>query len=195
MLIEQKLSSLESHMNWVIGGVTATIGVLMAIFAVIQFVYQRKIESSRLEKIKEDLDAKMVRDLEQKETFLKEFLTEKVSQTESKLEKKIGLMSADISRQYALACEGKGMSAVAFTWWLGAAAEYSENDSVELCNVSIKSAKECLDKVDSGDELLGSCPSIIRDLGILGKKRKVEGDLLETLFKEKLRGVNSPSNK
>ena len=195
LLLQQKVNLLETHMNWIIGGVTITIAVLLAIFAVIQFVYQRKIEKEEIKKIEEVLTQKIEEKLLEKEFNLQTMIERVTSKTEKDLKYKIGLMNADIARRFALDCAEDHLPATAFDWWLTAAAEYSENGLDEMRVVSVRASKEELEKIKTKfhiDSLLESIDQTTENLKKLRKNHSVEADLLEGLFKKKIE--STPSN-
>ncbi len=188
LFLQQKVDLLETHMNWVISSVTITIGVLMAIFAVIQFVYQRKIEMEEIRKIGENLNNKINEKLLEKELELQTLIKERIGTTEDNLMHRISLINGDIARRFAIDCAEDKLPANAFEWWAAAAAEYSESDS-DLRSISIRNARDELQNVKTKfqlDYLLEHTASITEDLGRLRQKHPVEADLLEGLFKKKI---------
>lgn len=176
-------------MNWVIGGITITIGVLMAVFAVVQFVYQRKIQKEEIGKLEGDLSKKIDSQLSEKELALITVIEERIGITEKDLTHKINLMNADIDRRFALDCAEDGMPHVAFDWWVSAAARYAETNSTQMRSTAVKEAKDEIGKVKEKyqiDGLLEYTSNITENLAILRKKHPIEADLLAELFKKKI---------
>ena len=190
LLLNQKVTSLESYMNWTIGGITIIVTVLMAIFAVIQFVYQKKIEKDEIQKVEKNLFFKIEKDLTEKEELLKVFANKKISEVEVRVNKYMSLMSADIARRFAIDCSKDNIPATALAWWTSAAADYSENDSEKLCNTCINEAKSCLFKICSKSDkesLFEYSSSITGNISRLKKRHPFEAGILEELLKDKLK--------
>jgi hypothetical protein len=190
LLLQQKVAGLEGYMAWIIGGVTLTITVLMAIFAVIQFVYQRKIAQSEIDGVEKKLSAQIIKELSDKEKDLKNFAKDTVKEVEKHLEQKVSLMKADISRRFAIDCE-ETIPATAFDWWLDAAVGYAENNKERMASVSIKAAKESLEKIGTKfqvDSLIENSQSIGSNLiKLKNASYNIEADMLQEIFKDKLK--------
>lgn len=189
LLLENRIDGIENHMNWTIGGVTITITFLLALFALIQFVYQRKIEKESLKKLKDDLILEINEKVLEKEESLKLFIANDLRNTEKNLKTQINRMNGDLSRRYAIDCENADIPATAFIWWLDAIIRYAENGEEELQKISFKAAKENLEKIDTKfrvDTLLEESENINRKLVRLKELFPVESDLLEVIFKKKI---------
>jgi hypothetical protein len=189
-LLQQKVDLTETHMNWVIGGVTLTITFLLALFAFIQFIYQKKLEEKRIKEVEDKLDKKIEKEFNEKEKVLKSIIESRISKTENSLKEEIRLQEADICRRFAIDCNKDNFFALSFTWWLRASAlyaKYAPDD--QLLNVSIKSAKDSLENVNTKIELenlFEYSSRVIENINALKSSHLIQAELLEKLFKEKI---------
>lgn len=196
LLLDNKLESIESHMNWNIGMLTLAITFIMAIFAVIQFIYQRQIEKESLRKLKEDLTSEINEKILEKEEILKNLINSGIKITESELKNRIKLMSGDLARNYGIYCDSRNFHATSFGWWLTAATEYSElGNNSNMYNISFNAAKESLEKVNTKEDVNVLLEDINRNSDHLNRlkiKNNAQAEILESILNEKLRlNINS----
>lgn len=196
LLLAQKVDLLESHMNWVIGGVTLTITALMAIFAVIQFVYQRKSAEGEIKKAESELVKMIDEKLLEKELILKTRIDKRIEDVSNNLRREIASANTDIARNFAISAEKDNLHSAAFNWWLSAAVGYAGLGQDSLRSMSIKNAKEQLEKVKdriSVNFLLEDSTNIISKLHRLHQKHPIEAEILEGIFRSKLVLTSSQS--
>lgn len=193
-LLQQQVALLTEHVNWVIGGVTLCITVLLALFALIQFIYQRKLQKSELQAARDELKEDIHKALEDAESKLKSFAENSIGKVEAELKKDISKINGDISRRFALDCTKDGLHSTAFSWWLRAASEYLNSDSTEMFQISLKEARSAIQEVDTvsqRDDLFESATQITGYLEIIEQKYKTEAELLRDLFKGKCKPKSS----
>lgn len=189
LLLAQKVDLLETYMNWVIAGVTIIIGVIMAVFATIQFVYQRKSAEGEIKKAENSLIKTIDEELLKKESILKELIAESIEKVSSDLRQKIAFVNTDVARQFAIGSEKDDFHGASFFWWLSAAVGYSEANEDSLRSTCISAAKRQLEKVvDQVDtaHLLKESTHILNNLNRLRQKHPIEAELLEGIFRSKL---------
>lgn len=190
MLVQQKVDLLQDHMNWVIGGVTLTITFLLALFALIQFIYKKKLDEKRIQEVEKKLNEKIEKEISSKEEILKNIIESKVSATEETLTKQIRYLEADVCRRFAIDCSNGNIPSIAFGWWIRAAALYAEHTTErQLLNISIKEAKNMLEKINTKfdvDSLLEFASNTHTYINELRKKYPTEAGVIEKLFTEKV---------
>ena len=86
-LLHQQVDSLTNYIGWVIGGVTLTITVLLALFALIQFVYQRKLQQEEIDALEKSNNENIEAKLAEIENRLKKYTSTIVQDAETKLTK------------------------------------------------------------------------------------------------------------
>lgn len=188
LLIQQQISLLTSHMDWIIGGVTLTITILLGLFGLIQFVYQRKIQKSEIDALEKNLSDQIEEKLKRAEERLQSFSKETIGEVEQDLRKDINSMDADIARRFAIDCEKDSLNAAAFSWWLRAAVGYEKSGIKRMYSVSITNAKKSLEKTESRsetDSLFESSPIITENLNALEESHKSEVEVLREIFMDK----------
>lgn len=164
--------------------------IWLAIITCFLFKNRNKIPSTK--KLEENLTEKINEKLFEKEKNLKLLITNTISQTENQLRHRISLIRADVSRRFALDCEKDNLPEIAFGWWILAATDYAERGSDNMCNISIKGAKRAIEEIKTKSEidfLLEKTSSISANLNRLKKEHLIEADLLENMFKEKLKST------
>lgn len=198
LLVQEKLSLLESYVGWTIGGVTLTLTVLIALFLGLSFVYQRKFQKEELKNLEDELTKKIFENLEKKKNELHADLEKKINELESNLDQKMCHQRADLDRNWALRCVDLNLHGIAFKWWVSAARGYSKLPNKErLFNISVTGAKEALEKElhkNQIDDLIESGDDILKDIEIIRLKSRVQADTLEGLFKEKIKIVPATQN-
>ena len=143
ILLSQKVSLLESYFGWIIGGVTLTITILVALFVVIQYFYGRSIQKNEIRLLEEKLQLKIISSIDSKAIDLRSF----VEQSFEDVQKKIKLIEDDNkienSRLLALAAENLKSHDMAFFWWLKSASFVFKNNGLDVVK-RLNFAKECL---------------------------------------------------
>jgi len=150
VLLSEKISYLTNSFNWVVGGIGIVITIVIGIIGLVQFFYNKKLIGQEIGDIKKDLNDFTNKTLDEKALSLQSYIESEISSLRDEMESKRRSMSGDIARSYALSCESDMLYATAFNWWLSAAVHYDEIGSSFL-STAIKSAKDCLEKIEDGD--------------------------------------------
>lgn len=71
VILKQRIDSLEFYSSHIITGITLTITILLALFALVQFIYQQRIQEDRIKSIENKLKGEIEMVLRNKEEELK----------------------------------------------------------------------------------------------------------------------------
>ncbi|KND48011.1 MAG: hypothetical protein AB201_00215 [Parcubacteria bacterium C7867-006] len=150
ILLSRQVDYLNNSFNWVVGGIGVVITIVIGVIGLTQFFYNRKLISQESEVIKKDLADVVNKIVDDKALSLQSFIEESIADVRMELELQKKSMGGDIARSYALSCEKDDLHATAFNWWLSAAENYDSRNN-GLLPMTIKSAKDCLEKIVAGD--------------------------------------------
>lgn len=189
-LLHQQIDSLTTYFGWIIGSVTLTVTVLLALFALIQFVYQNKIQRAEIKVLEEELDGRVDKKIVAAEERLKKYAEIEIEFAVMKLKNENRFLRADIARRFAIDCDKEAIPATAADWWIQAAADYLECGSEEMYRLSIKNGRKAIEKISNQfgvDSLIECSPSITTSLERIAKTHKTEADIVIDVFKAKIK--------
>lgn len=141
LLLQQQVDGFESYLNWVIGGVTLTITILIALFLGIQFFSIRSLINKDLEKIEENTEKGIKKQEDKLEKISKE------------LQNQIYLSRSEIGKSISYTATQKGNWETAFIWKVEEAYWYyigRFNNYTTFVPMLLSYAKKSLERIEDG---------------------------------------------
>lgn len=190
LLLSSQVGYLNESFNWVVGGIGIVVAIALGVIGALQFLHNKKTLQTELLELKKDLTQTILKISDEKALSLQAFTEESLLTVRKEMEFQRESLEGDIDRSYALKCEDKELHALAFKRWLKAASHYEFVGESDLVALSIRCAKESLEKIKTGDshniKTLWDDMSKTKEIATkLSVAHETEMELVINLMKEK----------